>query len=113
MTTVACPIKELLTLPIGNVREYAGSFGPALLVTALRTAALYLWGRRLYHNGNFSEGDPVQLFRHCRTIKKQVNRLCPASNRALAGCVRNPVAPFSYNPVRLPVSPHFFGRKSC
>ena len=29
-----CCLPELLTLLMGNVREYAGSFGPALLVTA-------------------------------------------------------------------------------
>ena len=54
MATVACLINVLLTLLMGNVREYAGSFGPALLVTALCTAALYLWGRRLCGDGSFN-----------------------------------------------------------
>ena len=54
MATVACLINVLLTLLMGNMREYAGSFGPALLVTALCTAALYLWGRRLCRDGSFN-----------------------------------------------------------
>lgn len=54
MATVACLINVLLTLLMGNVREYAGSFGPALLVTALCTAALYVWGRTLSRSRDVS-----------------------------------------------------------
>lgn len=53
MATVACLINVLLTLLMGNMREYAGSFVPAMLVTALCTAALYLWGRRLCRDESF------------------------------------------------------------
>ena len=47
MSTIANMVNVLLTLLMGNVREYAGSFTPALLVTALCAAGLYLWGRML------------------------------------------------------------------
>ena len=47
MSTIANMVNVLLTLLMGNVREYAGSFNPALLVTALCAAGLYLWGRML------------------------------------------------------------------